>query len=87
VSRAKTHVSRDTYEFAKRWIRFKNGSFAELTGLPFKGIIRNYFEPKIVFNILFDFFVIKSNLFLYQGNIYSLIYKCYGPLLKNSNLK
>jgi len=35
ISLNKTHVSNDTYEFAKRW--FKGGR--EITGLPTRGII------------------------------------------------
>jgi hypothetical protein len=37
ISKTKTHVSYDTYEFAKRWI--KNGK--EITGLPLKGLFQN----------------------------------------------
>jgi hypothetical protein len=37
ISVAKTHVSKDTYEFAKRWIK----SGKEITGLPLKGILNN----------------------------------------------
>jgi hypothetical protein len=36
ISVQKTHVSKDTYEFAKRWIR-PFGNVKELTGIPFKG--------------------------------------------------
>jgi hypothetical protein len=48
ASVAKTHVSRDTYEFAKRWIH--NGK--EITGLPMTGIIDNINNPFIVWYIL-----------------------------------
>jgi len=37
ISVAKTHVSKDTYEFAKRWIFRGN----EVTGLPLAGISQN----------------------------------------------
>jgi len=37
ISVPKTHVSKDTYEFAKRWI--KGGR--EITGIPLRGILNN----------------------------------------------
>lgn len=37
ISKQKTHVSKDTYEFAKRWI--KGG--IEITGIPLRGILSN----------------------------------------------
>jgi len=37
ISLHKTHVSKDTYEFAKRWI--KGG--CEITGIPLRGILNN----------------------------------------------
>nr|QIR30233.1 RNA-dependent RNA polymerase [Plasmopara viticola lesion associated mitovirus 10] len=37
ISVAKTHVSKNTYEFAKRWIKSKK----EITGLPLRGILNN----------------------------------------------
>ncbi|BAV56289.1 RNA-dependent RNA polymerase [Fusarium poae mitovirus 1] len=60
LSLAKTHVSEDTYEFAKRW--FKNS--IEVTGLPTRGIIHNFKSPNIVFTILYDFYKIKNNTYL-----------------------
>jgi hypothetical protein len=35
ISVPKTHVSKDTYEFAKRWIR----GGKEITGIPLKGVL------------------------------------------------
>jgi len=43
TSEAKTHVSKDTYEFAKRW--FKRGQ--EVSGLPMRGLIDNIINPFI----------------------------------------
>lgn len=72
ISLNKTHVSIDTYEFAKRWI--KNGK--ELTGLPLKGILSNWNKPSIVFMELFNYnlkipimtkSVFKSTLDLYKN--------------------
>jgi hypothetical protein len=48
ISKAKTHVSKDTYEFAKRWIH--RGQ--EISPLPLKGICRHYSEPKTVLTIV-----------------------------------
>jgi hypothetical protein len=74
ISLTKTHVSVDTYEFAKRWI--KNGQ--EITGIPVRGIIHNFKNINIVFTIIYDHFKIKKNLYLSNfsliGSI-TLIYK------------
>lgn len=51
ISSSKTHVSIDTYEFAKRWI--KNGR--EITGIPLKGLFNNWNNPMIVFLELFNY--------------------------------
>jgi len=52
-----------------------------LTGIPFKGIIRNIKEPKIIFNILFDYYVIKGNAFYYKGTISEMIFDIYKQFL------
>nr|QQO58801.1 RNA-dependent RNA polymerase [Plasmopara viticola lesion associated mitovirus 7] len=59
LSLQKTHVSDDTYEFAKRWIQPKQSR--EITGLPLGGLLRNFNNPNIVFTILYDYFKIKNN--------------------------
>jgi len=59
LSLQKTHVSNDTYEFAKRWIQPKQSR--EITGLPLGGLLRNFNNPNIVFTILYDYFKIKNN--------------------------
>lgn len=51
ISIPKTHVSKDTYEFAKRWIQ--NGR--EITGLPLKGILSNINNLKVVYTIINDY--------------------------------
>jgi hypothetical protein len=51
ISLPKTHVSKDTYEFAKRWI--KDGK--EITGIPLRGILNNFNNPKIVLLELMDY--------------------------------
>lgn len=51
ISRTKTHVSKDTYEFAKRWISRDQ----EITGLPLRGVIQNITQPKVVYTIINDY--------------------------------
>jgi hypothetical protein len=82
VSHMKTHISKNRYEFAKRWIDFRNGQYVELTGLPLKGIITNVKEPRIVYSILYDFFYNKGNMYLYKGDLNNLVRNIYGPLYK-----
>lgn len=57
LSESKTHVSKDTYEFAKRW--FSKGK--EITGLPMRGIVNNINNPFIVMVNLYDFYKVKGN--------------------------
>jgi len=77
ISPHKTHVSKDTYEFAKRWIRYTDGKFFELSPLPLKGLALNIKNPFIVFTIFFDYFIIKGNLYLVRGSLRNLIGKLY----------
>lgn len=56
ISSSKTHVSKDTYEFAKRWLR----NNVELTGLPLRGLTSHFDNPFIVHLVLFDW--------VYKGN-------------------
>jgi hypothetical protein len=77
ISPHKTHVSKDTYEFAKRWIRYKDSKFIELSPLPLKGIALNLKNPFIVFTIIFDYFMIKGNLCLVKGSLRNLIGNLY----------
>jgi hypothetical protein len=73
ISEQKTHVSKDTYEFAKRWF-FKD---KEITGLPIKGIVNNFGNPRVIYTILFDFFIVKENVYISQYNLSDLIAKLY----------
>nr|QJQ28893.1 RNA-dependent RNA polymerase [Botrytis cinerea mitovirus 4] len=52
ISLHKTHVSKDTYEFAKRWI--KDG--IEVSGIPLKGILNQWKFPGVVYTTLESFF-------------------------------
>ncbi|CAB42654.1 RNA-dependent RNA polymerase, putative [Ophiostoma mitovirus 6] len=65
ISRNKTHVSNDTYEFAKRWIKNK----MEFFPLPIRGIVDNINNKYIIFNILYSFFVEKGNTFLNKDTL------------------
>jgi hypothetical protein len=58
ISETKTHISKDTYEFAKRWIRGKD----ELTGLPLNGLLDNINNYKVVINTLYDYCIRRNNL-------------------------
>nr|UPW42136.1 MAG: putative RNA dependent RNA polymerase [Henan mito-like virus 28] len=79
LSIQKTHVSNDTYEFAKRWIQPKQSR--EITGLPLGGILRNFSNPNIVFTIFYDYFKIKGNNIPYGPNsLVELVKKIYSNL-------
>lgn len=90
LSLQKTHVSDDTYEFAKRWIQPKQSR--EITGLPLGGLLRNFNNPNIVFTILYDYFKIKNNRIPFGANsLVDLVKKMYalrlGNRFYNLNLK
>lgn len=81
ISPHKTHVSNDTYEFAKRWIRWTPlDGFKEISPLPLKGIGTNIDNPFIVFTILFDYFIVKRNSYLSSSNLVSLVVRLYNNL-------
>jgi len=85
ISEAKTHVSKDTYEFAKRWIKGRK----ELTGLPLRGILNNVKNPFIVYNNLFDY-VWKGNYVQWRGTLEGLVCNMYRGtkfLSKKFNLR
>jgi hypothetical protein len=85
VSVNKTHVSKDTYEFAKRWIKpFKQG---EVTGIPLKGIINNFRNPFVVFIILYDYFKIKNNLYTSKFSLVELTYRLYHKFSLAKNVR
>jgi hypothetical protein len=80
ISPHKTHVSKNTYEFAKRWIRWIDTKFIELSPIPIKGIALNIKNPYIVYTILFDYFIIKGNQYLVRGGIRNLICRLYSNI-------
>nr|AAZ99833.1 RNA-dependent RNA polymerase [Thielaviopsis basicola mitovirus] len=51
ISMQKTHVSKDTYEFAKRWVH----KGVEISGLPLKGIFYNISHMRRMYTIIFDY--------------------------------
>jgi hypothetical protein len=73
LSPAKSHVSKDTYEFAKRWIR----RGVEVSGLPLNGLVENLSNPFIIYTFLFDFFVIKGNQYMFKGSILDMVCSLY----------
>jgi len=83
LSLNKTHVSPDTYEFAKRWIQ---GS-REITGTPMTGIVENISNPFIVFSNLYDFYKIKKNYYGSNLGLVSLLIYLYKGLNKNLSIK
>lgn len=84
LSEQKTHVSSNTYEFAKRWIQWDKNR--EITGLPLGGILRNINNPNIVFTILYDYFKIKNNYNPSRTNsLVDLVICLYHKLLIKNN--
>lgn len=67
ISKAKTHVSKHTYEFAKRWIHHGE----EISPLPCKGLLNHWKEPKTSLSILWDY-CYKSNFFPIKS-VYDII--------------
>jgi hypothetical protein len=66
ISKSKTHTSFFVYEFAKRWIDTRIG---ECTGIPMKGLIENIDNIFIIYQILFDYYFIKGNLYMAKSNL------------------
>jgi len=84
LSLQKTHVSSDTYEFAKRWIQESHNR--EITGLPLGGILRNINNPNIVFTVLYDYFKIKGNYLPSSTNsLVDLVNSLYHKLIIRNN--
>lgn len=80
ISPTKTHVSKDTYEFAKRWIRVRDNKFFELSPMPIKGIYANMHNPFIVYTVLFDYFFTKGNLCVHRESLKLSIVRLYQGL-------
>ncbi|QUP79244.1 RNA-dependent RNA polymerase [Botryosphaeria dothidea mitovirus 2] len=76
LSDSKTHVSVDTYEFAKRWIC----KGKEITGIPMSGIVNNINNPFIVMVNLYDFYKVKKNYLSSSLNLTQIVSKLYRGL-------
>jgi hypothetical protein len=74
ISESKTHVSPNTYEFAKRWIHRK----VEVSPLPLRGILSNLNKPLVVLQELMIY--MNRNNVLFQGTSLELISKIYNNL-------
>nr|AHX84132.1 RNA-dependent RNA polymerase [Sclerotinia sclerotiorum mitovirus 5] len=67
ISKQKTHVSKNTYEFAKRWVR----KGIEITGLPLRGIVSNTNNLPVVVKQLVNY--LYSNTTLWRGSTTELV--------------
>nr|AWY10963.1 RNA-dependent RNA polymerase [Sclerotinia sclerotiorum mitovirus 1 HC025-A] len=67
ISVAKTHVSKNTYEFAKRWVR----KGVEISGLPLRGIVSNINNLPVVVKQLVNY--LYSNATHWGGSTTELI--------------
>jgi hypothetical protein len=74
ISLNKTHVSKNTYEFAKRWIR----KGVEISPLPLKGILGNVGKPLVVLQQLLDYNM--RCVHNYKGSSLDLISEIYSGL-------
>jgi hypothetical protein len=77
ISLHKTHVSSNTYEFAKRLIQ----DGVEITGIPIKGIVSNFKHPYIIFTILYDYFKIKNNQYYSKYSLSKIVKNLYYKFL------
>jgi hypothetical protein len=53
----------------------------EITGLPMRGLVTNVFNPFIIFTILFDFYKVKGNCYMFGGNLVSFVRDFYSGLM------
>jgi len=71
ISLNKTHVSNDTYEFAKRWI--KGGR--EISGLSLKGVVNNINSIHVVYMNIFNYYLrnpsLRVDLLTLMGYLYN----------------
>jgi hypothetical protein len=77
ISEAKSHVSKDTYEFAKRWIR----KGIEISPLPLKGILNNINNPQVVLQQLMNY-IIRSRMPI-NCSVLELIEELYNKIKIN----
>jgi len=77
ISEAKSHVSKNTYEFAKRWVRNR----VEVSPVPLKGILNNINNINVVLMQLINY--ISRNNIKYNGTALELICELYNKLKIN----
>lgn len=77
ISLNKTHISRNTYEFAKRWIR----KGIEVSPLPLKGILSNITKPLVVLQQLLIY--CNNNRVLCTGSSLDIICLLYNNIKLN----
>lgn len=66
LSMNKTHVSKDYYEFAKRWIC----PLGEVSPIPISGIVKNFTNVGVIFQILYQLCAVR-NLIQFQSGTFS----------------
>jgi hypothetical protein len=80
ISMPKTHVSKNTYEFAKRWIQ----SGKEISGLSLKGILGNMKNIHVVYMNIFNYYNRRPYLNI---DLLNLIGNLYKGLKVNNRIK
>ncbi|QNS28825.1 RNA-dependent RNA polymerase [Diaporthe rudis mitovirus 1] len=71
ISMTKTHVSKNTYEFAKRWIH----KGVEVSGLPLRGILNNLNNPITLITNIVEY-IYRVNI-PFKGTTVDLLYKVF----------
>nr|WKR37717.1 putative RNA-dependent RNA polymerase [Leptosphaeria biglobosa mitovirus 1] len=71
ISQPKTHISKDTYEFAKRWIQ----KGREISGLSLKGILNNFKNKHVVYMNIFNYYLRRPHLDIDLLNLIGDLYK------------
>jgi hypothetical protein len=77
ISMSKTHVSKNTYEFAKRWIHHG----VEISGLPLRGLVSNWGNLPVVIKQLVDYTSRVPTLM--KGTVVDLIVSAYSGVKMN----
>jgi hypothetical protein len=74
ISMQKTHVSKNTYEFAKRWIH----RGVEISGLPLRGLESNWGNLPVVIKQLVDY--LQRNPTYLKGSVVDLMVSAYSGI-------
>jgi hypothetical protein len=70
ISDTKSHVSADTYEFAKRWIV---NNKIEISPLPLRGISENFDNIYLTYQNLYSYFIEKGNIWTAKKNFVTTV--------------